>query len=208
MEEELQIIVNAPNKKDITAIVKPLDPINILFSIAGVKPLSQSLLVMHNGRVLSPSLSFRFLDIKNGDEIHIIMHKDKHPQTKETESTSSPISFPKLYQLQEHCYQLIQLYGRKPDQDDYQQIIQLHLDPKAAFESARLRDHSYDKIEGSALSHRKFMKRYFSLVNNFDVPNPSRYQINPPMKLKEPSTAALPYIWKQKTNKENSQTFS
>lgn len=209
MQEEIKIVFHKPNNDPQTITVRSLDPINVLVSNDSLYS-SKHLFLLNNLKVLSPALSFKFFKIKNGDEINLII-KDKEPQHKPIENSKSHHTnsyFPSLFQLHEHSHQLFQLYGQKPDHETMQQAVEELADPETAVESAKLRDQHYNKIEGSASSHRRLMKRYLNLTNAYgEISNDNNYNGIQKVSPNEPSTSALPCMWKRGRQKRSDSSY-
>ncbi|OHT17483.1 hypothetical protein TRFO_02506 [Tritrichomonas foetus] len=209
MEEQLEIVLRYANNDPQTITVRELDPLNILISSEDQVSSTNPLILLNNWEVLFPSFSFKFYHINKGDEIHIIPQK-READRKSPEKNSKNVGishFPTLYQLHEHTRQLFQLYGQKPDPESLQQVVEELADPKTAVESARLRDQFYNKIEGNVSSHRRLLKRFMNLTNNGDIIKNQRFSMPQQISPGEPSTAALPCIWKRGRKKPSDDSF-
>lgn len=210
MQEEIKIILHKPNNDPQTVTVRSLDPINILLSPDSLCSSSKHVFLLNNLEVLSPAFSFKFFKIKNGDVIKLII-QDKD-DTKKSAEDSKPHQnysyFPSLYQLHEHSHQLFQLYGQKPDHESMQQVVEELADPETAVESAKLRDQHYNKIEGSASSHRRLMRRYLNLANAFgEISNDHSFNNIQNISANKPSTSALPCMWKRERQKRSNNSI-
>lgn len=210
MQEEIKIVFHKPNNDPQTVTVRSLDPINVLVSNDSLYSSSKHVFLLNNLEVLSPAFSFKFFKIKNGDEINLII-KDKEPQHKIIEDSKihqNNSYFPSLFQLHEHSHQLFQLYGQKPDHESMQQAVEELADPETAVESAKLRDQHYNKIEGSASSHRRLMKRYLNLTNAYgEISNDHIFNGIQKISANEPSTSALPCMWKRGRQKRSDSSI-
>ena len=199
MQEQLEIVLKSPNSEPRTVTVKSFDSVNVLLSSNGSNFPQQHSILLNNCEVLSPSFSFKFYKIKNGDELQIIPNKTcLSPKIEETRKRRNSSYCPSLSFVHEHTHQLFQLFGQRPDQESLQQAVEELADPKTASESARLRDQYYNKIEGSVSSHRRLLKRFHTITNSCTrMPNNLICLNLTKQTADEPSTSALPCIWKR-----------
>jgi hypothetical protein len=175
-----------------------VDPYDSVSSILSHFALDRAIILFQD-QVIHPAFSFSFHSIPSGAEIVVL----ERPSLAEFSVRRKPFVqlFPSLGRIRERSRELSQLFGCGSDAECFQRAAEELADPAVASETARLRDGSFDRIEGSAVLHRRLMMRFVAL-NERSEPvkvEGSRCSTQPPT---SPSCEELPCVWgrRKKTN--------
>jgi hypothetical protein len=151
-----------------------------------------SVTFIHRSRVLSPALSFRFLQIQDGDEIFIV-HKGHQNECKSVQSSVGGMTCRALGRLREQFDARFALRFKDPDETFEQ--LRAASDQVTARESARLTDLYKMRVEGRHPGALLKVKERLQ-----EMPQRKPWSIQEPTVLPEkaltPSTELLPDFWR------------
>jgi hypothetical protein len=172
--------------------VSPLDAISSLSSIPGLR-------YVHRGRLLCPALSFRFLNVRDGDEIFVIAPIDKSVSPR-------PRCAPGF--TQDAVDRLRQRFDarysqRFRDPDAVFEQLRDASNPITARESARLADVFRTRVEENRVAYRKVFGRLERLESGARQSAVETAATVVPEKAMEPSTELLPQVWIRRDSGSN-----
>ena len=168
-----------------------VDPLS---TIGNLDCYDNNLIFVHNGKILSPSFSFKFYEIENEDHINIarrtVSTKKNNYFISNTRSTRYSALSELLGPIEIKQY-LKTVLGYVPDQEYIQNVF--NTNPSLAREASKIKDRFFQRVEGSYNLNQKVMKRFLTF-QNLPVPE-SKIELkigNPP---RAPSTSQLPQLW-------------
>jgi hypothetical protein len=198
MEDSLEICLCLPNSR-LKVRVSKYDHIGVLTDHFPACQSSQYLIIFAN-QVVMPAFTFAFYHVRNGDEIALIQ-TTKYPSTPPPPPRKPHFQrFPTLSELRERANELSQLFGYRNDGESMQRALDELTDPDVATESARLRDQSFNRIEGNLTYHRRLVRRFLSMKERKETPrirSPSNEMPAP----SAPNSEELPVLWGRRKKK-------
>jgi hypothetical protein len=176
----------------ITLHVHPHDQVNV---IRGHLPnLDSRCVFLFNQSVISHAFTFAFYGIHEGSEI-LVLETGK-PQTPAFPTKLSYL--PTLCQLRQRSIELARVFGQESPQRAFEEF----LDPSLGFETARIRDQYFSRIEGTYFSHRRHLFEF----GKFDHSDTKREKVcqtkcEEGSKPVSPSDEELPACWTKRRGK-------
>jgi hypothetical protein len=138
--------------------------------------------------VVFPGFTFDFLGVRDGAEVALV---DGAPPRAPPPAARRAAMLPRL--LAQFC-DIGERLGERPDKERLHSAVQAIGDPFVSALAARIRDHSFDRIEGSFVSHLKMVTRFLAAREPRDAAPAQRppYAQPPPA---APSSEKLPRLW-------------
>lgn len=152
--------------------------------------MSSAYRYIHEGRVLSPSFSLKYLGVGDGDTVYVVAMPRREAVN---------LSKEKLQNVSEHSKRLRQRFDEKwahkfSDPDSVFERLEQLRNPETARESARLSDIFKTRIESNTSAFRQVCSRMMSMKRQRETKTTNNDTVIP-SKAVYPSTDLLPDLW-------------
>ncbi|KAH0793124.1 hypothetical protein GPJ56_003019 [Histomonas meleagridis] len=157
--------------------------------IARIINIHDAFFICH-GRILSPSFSLDFQDVKNGDIIHVVRKKQKPEKTIFQNNNKGLDIISKLREKFDRGWA-----HKFNDPDVVFEQIRAASNPTTAAESSRLTDLFKTRVEANTSAYKKVCMRYLREFEGADIQSTNNIPTVVPMKSNSPSFEVLPTNW-------------